>query len=311
MNDMHLRKYDLNLLVILAVLLEECHISNAGKRLGLSQSAVSHALQRCRAIFSDPLLLRGSKKMAITQKGAQLKQSLDIFIKSTEEIFYSKPKNLLQISQKVKLHLSDACSRVLLVPLLKILSEKAPNVEIITLKWQNQENALSALTRSSADMIISADVRTHPSLIIDHLSCEKFIAIAAKDNPINNSPDMNEWLEYKHIVVSSDGEKYTNIDRELGRFNLSRKVAIVVSSFYDAIDIVRNTNFIALAPIGAFGRDEISGLKIIKPPMEINGFDLVLVTHIRNKQNEIIKFIRATIKDIFFENNENSRNFIG
>ncbi len=48
MNDIDLGQLDLNLLLVLDVLLEERHVTRASKRLGRTQSAVSHALGRLR-----------------------------------------------------------------------------------------------------------------------------------------------------------------------------------------------------------------------------------------------------------------------
>jgi len=55
---MDLRRYDLNLLVTLEALLDEGSVTGAARRLSLSQSAVSAALDRLRAVFADPLLVR-------------------------------------------------------------------------------------------------------------------------------------------------------------------------------------------------------------------------------------------------------------
>ena len=52
--QMNIRSLDLNLLVVLDALLEECHVSRAAERVGLSQPATSHALQRCRHLLKDP-----------------------------------------------------------------------------------------------------------------------------------------------------------------------------------------------------------------------------------------------------------------
>src|SRR5260370_40495501 len=58
MCDTHLRNIDLNLLRAIQPLLEERHISRAAKRAFLSQPAMSRALNRLRATFGDPLLVR-------------------------------------------------------------------------------------------------------------------------------------------------------------------------------------------------------------------------------------------------------------
>ena len=44
---------DLNLIRVLDALSEEGNVTKAGARLGLSQSAVSHALNKMRLLFDD------------------------------------------------------------------------------------------------------------------------------------------------------------------------------------------------------------------------------------------------------------------
>ena len=58
MNSMHLANLDLNLLRVFDVLLEERSVTRAGARLGLTPSAVSHALSRLRYHLGDELFQR-------------------------------------------------------------------------------------------------------------------------------------------------------------------------------------------------------------------------------------------------------------
>ena len=51
---MNLNSLDLNLLVALDALLREANVSRAAMRIGLSQPAASHALQRLRDLVGDP-----------------------------------------------------------------------------------------------------------------------------------------------------------------------------------------------------------------------------------------------------------------
>jgi DNA-binding transcriptional LysR family regulator len=60
---MRLRTVDLNLRVMLEALVAERSVSNAARRLGLTQSAVSHALRRLRTTFNDELFIRSPNGM--------------------------------------------------------------------------------------------------------------------------------------------------------------------------------------------------------------------------------------------------------
>src|SRR5438270_7367027 len=53
MHDLHFHSLDLNLLRVSDTLIEERSVTRAGERLGLSQSAISHALNRLRYVLRD------------------------------------------------------------------------------------------------------------------------------------------------------------------------------------------------------------------------------------------------------------------
>src|SRR6516164_1216418 len=66
MNQIDLRYFDLNLLVVFDVLMTERSVTRAAARLGRTQSAISHSLSRLREQFGDPLLTKGGARMQPT-----------------------------------------------------------------------------------------------------------------------------------------------------------------------------------------------------------------------------------------------------
>ena len=73
---MNLNSLDLNLLVALDALLREASVSRAAMRIGLSQPAASHALQRLREVLGDPLLVRVGARMESTPRAQALRGPL-------------------------------------------------------------------------------------------------------------------------------------------------------------------------------------------------------------------------------------------
>src|SRR4051812_19149790 len=55
MNSVHAEAFDLNLLLAFEALWTERHVTRATARVGLTQSAMSHALRRLRAQLDDAL----------------------------------------------------------------------------------------------------------------------------------------------------------------------------------------------------------------------------------------------------------------
>lgn len=68
----HLRSLDLNLLRVFVALLDEGSATRAGARLGLTQSAVSHALNRLRYGLNDELFVRGPSGMQPTARATEI-----------------------------------------------------------------------------------------------------------------------------------------------------------------------------------------------------------------------------------------------
>ncbi len=72
MSDTHTRALDLNLLRVFDALFEERNVTRAAHRLGLTQSAVSHALNRLRFAIGDELFVRGPSGMRATPRAAEI-----------------------------------------------------------------------------------------------------------------------------------------------------------------------------------------------------------------------------------------------
>ena len=69
---MKLGALDLNLLVVFDAVMQERSVTRAGRRLGLSQPAMSHALTRLRHMLKDDLFIRSPKGMVPTPRAEQL-----------------------------------------------------------------------------------------------------------------------------------------------------------------------------------------------------------------------------------------------
>src|ERR1700720_1378594 len=70
--ERNLRAVDLNLLVVFDALMAERSVTRAAERNGLSQPAVSKALNRLRHLFADPLFIRHDRAMEPTERARVL-----------------------------------------------------------------------------------------------------------------------------------------------------------------------------------------------------------------------------------------------
>ena len=86
MNDIDLRRLDLNLLVTFEVLMTERSVTRAAERLSRTQSAVSHALSRLREQVGDPLLIKVGGRMAPSPFAERLIEDVRPILRSIQRV---------------------------------------------------------------------------------------------------------------------------------------------------------------------------------------------------------------------------------
>ncbi|MCZ2723451.1 LysR family transcriptional regulator [Marinomonas sp. 15G1-11] len=62
------------------IVLEELSVSKAAARLGVSQSAVSHSLEKLRTTFNDPLFVRSGRNIDATERAISLREPIQIIL---------------------------------------------------------------------------------------------------------------------------------------------------------------------------------------------------------------------------------------
>ena len=73
---MNLGTFDLNLLIVFDAVMQERSVTRAGDKIGLSQPAMSHALNRLRHMLKDQLFIRTPEGMVPTPRAEQLAEPL-------------------------------------------------------------------------------------------------------------------------------------------------------------------------------------------------------------------------------------------
>src|ERR1700736_5251150 len=110
MRDVHLQNFDLNLLHALHALLEERHVTRAGKRCFLSQSAMSRALERLREMFGDALLVRSGRAYERTVRGDSLLRELQSLLPRLESMVRGEEFDPQRSQERFRLAVTDHAS---------------------------------------------------------------------------------------------------------------------------------------------------------------------------------------------------------
>src|SRR6201984_658640 len=133
---MNLKSLDLNLLVALDALLREANVSRAAMRIGLSQPAASHALQRLRDLMGDPLLVRSGARMELTPRAQALRAPLAQALDQVRGLFIPEAFDAAQSERQFRLMMPDLAVELLMPTLMEKVTRLAPNVTIDVVPWR-------------------------------------------------------------------------------------------------------------------------------------------------------------------------------
>src|SRR6476620_2506100 len=133
---MNLNSLDLNLLVALDALLREANVSRAAMRIGLSQPAASHALQRLRDLINDPLLVRTGARMELTPRAQALRAPLAQALDQVRSLFSADAFDAVRSERQFRLMMPDLAVELLMPPLMEKITKLAPHLRIDVVPWR-------------------------------------------------------------------------------------------------------------------------------------------------------------------------------
>ncbi len=128
---MSIGRMDLNLLKVFEAIYEERNLILAGKRLHLTQSAVSHALRRLREVVGDELFIRMGKGMVPTGRATAMAPILLESLRRIENALGVDPFSPDQSRRQFVIAANDHVTEVLIAPLSRELRKVAPGVDLV------------------------------------------------------------------------------------------------------------------------------------------------------------------------------------
>ncbi|WP_067339003.1 LysR family transcriptional regulator [Stappia indica] len=293
---MNLRSVDLNLLVILDALLDEAHVSRAAERLGLTQPAVSAALQRCRGLFGDELLERGRGTMRRTERAEALRAPLKTLLAGVVEMVDPTPTPLAKIKQTLKISMADYPAVLVMQPLMAHLGRTAPGIDLVLQPWQGADAARAGLVAGSSDLALSVFPPSEDDLVRTELVGEHYVVAMRADHPAAREFDLAAWLAHPHVLVSGRGDTRGPLDTALAAKGLCRRVGVVVPTFQMVPGLLAGSDLIAMLPSRCV--PPASGLATFAPPVPVPGFVLHLAWHTRRNGDTALRYVAQVLAEI-------------
>lgn len=298
---MNLRAIDLNLLVILDALLDEAHVTRAAERIGLSQPAASSALERCRHLFGDALLLRGRGRMRLTPKARALQAPVKDLLAQMVALLDPPTPELSTLRQTVRLVTAELPPELLAGGLYARLAASTPGITLAIMPWHGATAALAGLAQGEADLAVSVFPAVETGFVRRELLRERYVVAMRRDHPAAEGFDVERWLAFPHVLVSGRGETYGALDEALALEGCKRHVGLVVPSFLSVPPLLLGSDLIALLPsrvLPAEGRERFA---LREPPIPVPGFPLHIAWHRRSEGDPGVRHVAGLIEELLAE----------
>lgn len=301
MHDVHLAGIDLNLLPIVEALVSELNVTRAARKLGLSQSALSHALARARSTFDDPLLVRAGRHMVATPRAAALASAVRSGLSTiAHTLADGRGFDARSAQRTFTLAMSDYAEMVVLPPLMAHLRREAPGINI----WvaQLSEPHTLGLAAGAADLGVGL---VQPSDVLPGISHEAlfdddFVCVMRKGHPLSRGAlTLERYCAASHLLVAPRGVRGGVVDDALAALGRTRRVALGVPHFLTAPQLVASSDLIAtLAARLAHNFVKPLGLTVRKPPLSLEGFRISLVWHERLGHDPALAWLRRVLREL-------------
>jgi DNA-binding transcriptional LysR family regulator len=301
-DDAHIRRLDLSLLLVFKELMHNRRTTVVAERMGMSQSAVSHALSRLREIFRDPLFLRKSDGLQPTRRALELLPKVEALINlAYQTVNGFDTFDPATADRLFRLAGNDLVCTLLGGPLINSLRGSAPLARV-TFRSAVGRAALGALASGHIDIALGHFPALPTGYDVTHLFEESFVVVARQGHPkLRKGLALDLYLELDHVLVSFTGGLTGFADMALKPRKLTRRVVASLPMFLATFAAVANGNIVATVPARlAASYAKPFGLKVHQTPMPVRSFSVIAVRHARSHGDPgldwLIESILALVK---------------
>ncbi|WP_081077108.1 LysR family transcriptional regulator [Burkholderia pseudomultivorans] len=299
---MHIRDLDLNLLVVFDALLRERSVTRAAQDVGLTQGAMSHALNRLRAFFDDPLFVKTPDGMTPTPKGEQLGATISGIVAAIRQNVVAEARfDPLTAQRTFVLCMTDMGELVFLPPLIRRLRELAPHCTMRSVQVP-LEQIEGMLASGEADLALGSIHAAPEGLFQQQLFMHSFVTlVSVRNRRVGKTLTRAQFETMPQIVVSLTGRASAAYDNAFDAYGVKRNIYLTTPHFLVVPHLIdAHPELIATVPL-ELGTvfSKLGTVRIVPPPVPLPPFALRQHWHSRFNADPANVWLRHLIKETF------------
>lgn len=295
----HLHAIDLNLFTVFEAIYKHRNLTKAGESIGLSQSAVSHALSRLRKLCNDPLFVRLPGNMEPTRQAIHIYNLLEPSLNGIRTILNKQVEfDPGSMKKTFKLSMSDYSAMIILPPLLDALNKKSFDIKIEIYDCPADETQ-KELDKGRIELVIGhRDVGQR--IYRKSLFTDKFVCVVRKDHPIiKERLTLARYLRSQHAIFSLRANGDAVVEKTLTQMGYQRNIAVRVPHIQTLPRIIETTDMVGTIPNKmAMLYSGKNKLRIFKPPIDFPPLEVMLYWHEKLDSDQANQWMRSLISEI-------------
>jgi DNA-binding transcriptional LysR family regulator len=285
---------DGHLLALLLAVYEEQSMTRAALRLGVTQSAVSHLLDKLRAIVGDPLFVRAGRGIVATARADALAQRARLLLEDMRGFVTAGGFDPATLQATLTVAANELQCDLLLPALLDRVRAQAPGVDLRVIA--SGVPSPEMLREGHCLLAISPRPPDAPDILQKRLFEDEyrvFYDAAQRSAPQTEA----EYLAADHVTVVHEPGRELELDQLLAQRGVRRRFAASVPSFASVAAFVRGSPRLATLP-GLLRVHALRGLALAPVPLPCPAMPMYLIWHLRHQADPLHQWLRREIEAV-------------
>ncbi|EGI78357.1 LysR family transcriptional regulator [Hylemonella gracilis] len=285
---------DGRLLQLLLAVLDSGSVTGAAQRLGVTQSAVSHLLDKLRAVTGDPLFVKSGRGIAPTARAEALAAQARTLLRHMEHFARGDDFDPARWQATVTVAANDFQRDLLLPALASRLRVQAPGVVLRVIP--STIPSLEMLRDDDCQLVLSPRPPDGADIVQKRLFEDAYRVF--HDPAVRAAPrDLADYLAADHVTVVYEPRRGLDLDQHLAQQGVLRRFAVMVPSLGALPAFVRGTPLLATAP-GLMAHQGFHGLASAVPPLSCPSLPMYAIWHVRYQQDAAHRWLRAELEAV-------------
>lgn len=269
-------------------------ITGAADKLGITQSAVSHTVEKLRETVGDPLFIRAGRTISPTTYAEQMvgkvERILDDLKGLVQTVAFSPAESEINLvvaandfqSSLLMPRFYEQVKKKLKHFTLKVISPQVPTVDLL-----REKKCTLAIVGFSPD---ASDIMKRPLFPMN--------TIVFYDPSMRDAPkDMQDYLDSGHIGLSFLQNFKGGVDDFLAGRGHPRRVELSVPNFSSVATYLRGTNMLATLPL-LMKYTEMRNFAVAPLPFQFSAGKMNMIWHQSFQADEEHKWLRKAMLNV-------------